>query len=157
MINVFFEDEEIQEDDLYFMCYMIERIARILHVRNKDVVNRIGYDELVKKISLANVLHSENPLKVADDWIKEYELKNGDFDILDVDKELVSKPPTETQMGKVYKRLIINTLGSNEDYIQGLIRVYNSEICEIIDDYNSSAYYEPSPTIIRSYYNSSFN
>lgn len=157
MINVFFEDEEIKEDDLYFMCYMIERVARTLHVRNKEVVNAIGYDELVRKISLASVLHCENPLKVVSDWIEEHNLKEGDFDILDVDKELVTKPPTETQMGKVYKRLILNTLESNEDYIQGMIRVYNNEICSIIDNYNSSAYYEPTPTIVRSYYNSSFN
>lgn len=157
MMNIFFEDEEITENDLYFMCYMIERVARILHIRNKDVVNAIGYDKLVKKISLASVLHSENPLKVVDDWIKEYDLKKGNFDILEVDKELVEKVPSETQMGKVYKRLILNTLEPNEDYIHGLIRVYNAEICDIIDDYNSSAYYEPLPIIVRSYYNSSFN
>lgn len=120
-------------------------------------INAIGYDELAKKISLASVLHCENPLKVVDDWIKEYDLKKGDFDILNVDKELVEKPSSETQMGKVYKRLILNTLETNEDYIHGLIRVYNAEICDIIDDYNSSAYYEPLTTIIRSYYNSSFN
>lgn len=157
MINIFFEDEEIKEDDLYFMCYMIEKAARTLHVRNKEVVNIIGYDELVKKISLASVLHCENPLKVVDDWIEEYDLQKGDFNILDVDKELVTNPPTERQMGKVYKRLILNTLESSEDYIQGLIRVYNNEICDIIDNYNCSAYYEPTPTIVRSYYNSSFN
>lgn len=157
MMNIFFEEEEIKEDDLYFICYIIERIARTLHVRNKEVVNAIGYDELVRQISLANVLHSENPLKVVDDWIKEYSLKEGCFNILDVDKELVIKPPTERQMGKVYKRLIINTLEPNEDYIQGLIRVYNNEICNIIDNYNCSAYYEPTPTLVRSYYNSSFN
>ncbi len=51
----------------------------------------------------------------------------------------------------------LNTLEPNEDYVQGLIRVYNSEICNIINNYNSSAYYEPTPTIVRSYYNLSFN
>ena len=49
MMNVFFKDEEIKEDDLYFMCYMIERVARTLQTRNRDVVNAIGYDELAKK------------------------------------------------------------------------------------------------------------
>lgn len=156
MMNIFFEDEEIKEDDLFFLCYMIEKVARTLHVRNKDIVNTIGYDELIKKISLASVLHSENPLKVINEWIMEYNLEEGDFDILDVDKELVERIPSETQMGKVYKRLIVNTLQNNEDYVQGLIRVYNNEICEIIDNYNSSAYYEPLPTLIRAYYNSSF-
>ncbi|WP_252244144.1 MULTISPECIES: hypothetical protein [unclassified Clostridium] len=74
MMNVFFKDEEITENDLYFMCYIIERISRTLHRRNRDVVNTIGYDELAKKISVASVLHCENPLKVVDDWIKEYNL-----------------------------------------------------------------------------------
>lgn len=157
MINVFFEDEEITENDLYFMCYIIERVSRTLHVRNRDVVNAIGYDELTKKIGLASVLHCENPLKIVDEWIKEYNLQEGDFYILDVDKDLVERVPTETQIGKVYKRLILNTLEKNEDYIQGLIRVYNDKICEDIDNYNSSAYYEPTPTIVRAYYTGSFN
>ncbi|MGL5576318.1 MAG: hypothetical protein ACRDCW_12315 [Sarcina sp.] len=156
MINVFFEDEEIRENDLYFVCYMIERVARTLKVKNKEVVNALGYEELAKKISLASVLHSENPLKVVQDWIEEYDLKAGNFDITNVDKELVEKIPTEIQMGKVYTRLILNTLGSNEDYIQGLIRIYNDEICETIDNYNCSAYYEPTPVIVRAYYNEGF-
>lgn len=152
MTNVFFPDEEITEDDLYFMCYMVERIARTLHVRNREVINAIGYDELCKKISLASVLHCENPLKVVAEWIEEYNLQKGEFDILDVDKELVEHTPSETQMGKVYKRLILNTLEHNEDYVQGMIRVYNNEICDTIDNYNCSAYYEPSPFIARAYY-----
>ncbi len=102
MKNKFFPDEEITENDLYFVCYMIERIARELHQRNKYVVNKIGYDELVNKISVANVLHCENPLKIVDEWIKEYNLEKGDFDITDVDKDLAEIIPTPTQMGKVY-------------------------------------------------------
>lgn len=151
MKNVFFLDEEVTKDDLYFMCYMVERVARTLHRRNCEVVNAIGYEELCRKISLASVLHCENPLKVVDDWIEEYGLQEGDFDVRDIDAELVEHIPTETQMGKVYKRLILNTLQRDEDYVQGMIRVYNSPICEIIDNYNCSAYYEPSPVIARAY------
>ncbi|MGL4849451.1 MAG: hypothetical protein ACRC28_11100 [Clostridium sp.] len=156
MRNVIFKDEYVKEDDLYFICYMIERVARALKVKNKYVVNKIGYDELARNISLASVLHCENPLKVEADWIEEYSLEKGNFDILNVDKELVNNLPTATQIGKVYKRLILNTLRSDEDYIEGLIRVYNDELCETIDNYNSSAYYEPTPFITRAYYNGGF-
>ncbi|MGL5415518.1 MAG: hypothetical protein ACRDAU_07650 [Clostridium sp.] len=156
MRNVIFKDEYVKEDDLYFICYMIERVARKLKVRNKYVVNKIGYDELARNISLASVLHCENPLKVEAEWIEEYSLEKGNFDIMNVDKELVTNLPTATQMGKVYKRLILNTLRSDEDYIEGLIRVYNDELCETIDNYNSSAYYEPTPFITRAYYNGGF-
>lgn len=64
MKNQFFEDEEITENDLYFVCYMIERVARKLHQRNKYVVNKISKSELLCLISLANILHSENPVKI---------------------------------------------------------------------------------------------
>ena len=30
MKNKYFEEEEITENDLYFICYMIERVARHL-------------------------------------------------------------------------------------------------------------------------------
>jgi hypothetical protein len=70
--------------------------------------------------------------------------------------DLCEKIPSATQMGKVYKRLILNTLGSEEDYADGMLRVFNNPICEVIDDYNCSAYYEPSPYIARSYYAGGF-
>lgn len=91
MRNIFFEDEVITENDLYFICYMIERVARKLHQHNKYVVNSVEPAEWRRLISLANVLHCENPLKVEQEWIDEYELKAGTFDITDVDKELVDE------------------------------------------------------------------
>ena len=115
---------------------MIERVARKLHQKNKYVVNSIPQNEWERLISLANVLHCENPLKIEAEWIEEI--------------------PSETQMGKVYTRLILSTLQPEEDYIDGMIRVYNDEICDTIDNYNSSAYYEPSYVITRAYNNGGF-
>ena len=156
MKNKFFPDEQITENELYFICYMIERVARKLHQRNKYVVNAISKDEWERLISLANVLHCENPLKIEEEWIEEYGLKKGDFDITNVENELVSEIPSETQIGKVYMRLILATLQPDENYIDGMIRVYNDELCEVIDNYNSSAYYEPSYVITRAYHNGGF-
>ncbi|MBR1628433.1 MAG: hypothetical protein IJ679_04085 [Lachnospiraceae bacterium] len=151
MKNIYFPDEDVERDDLFFICYMIERVARLIHQRNKYVVNTIGRDGLYHLISVANVLHSENPLKVEDDWVKEYSLQSGDFDITKVDKELAERVPTALEMGNVYKRLIVHTMNSKEDYVDGIIRVYNNEICDVIDNYNGSAFYEPSYVIARAY------
>lgn len=156
MINKYFPDETIQKNDLYFICYMIERVARRLHQRNRYVVNNIGKEELEHLISVANVLHSENPLTVEDDWIREYALVQGNFDITIVDRDLVEKIPSPTQMGKVYQRLISDTLGQNETEVEGMLRVYNNTICDTIDNYNCSAYYEPSYVIARAYRNGGF-
>ena len=156
MTNKFFPEVQIRENDLYFLCYMIERVARKLHQRNKYIVNSIQKDEWERLISLANVLHCENPLKIEAEWIEEYSLEKGEFDITEVDPDLVNEIPSETQMGKVYTRLILSTLQPGEDYIDGMIRVYNDEICDMIDNYNSSAYYEPSYVITRAYNNGGF-
>ena len=156
MTNIYFPDEEITVNDLYFICYMIERVARKLHQRNRYVVNRIGKEELKHLISVANVLHAENPLAVEDAWIHDYALEKGDADVTLVDNELVDKIPTPLQMGKVYQRLIVDTLQPDENYVDGIIRVYNDEICDVIDNYNCSAYYEPSYVVARAYLNGGF-
>ena len=156
MNNVYFPDEEVTVNDLYFVCYMIERVARQLKQPNTYVANRMGHDELAKKLSLASVLHSENPLAVAAEWIEEFDLQKGLYDVTAVNTELCNRIPTETQMGKVYKRLILSTLQDGEDFADAILRVYNNPICETIDNYNSSAYYEPSPYIAQSYYAGEF-
>ena len=156
MTNIYFPDEEITKNDLYFMCYMIERVARRLHQKNEYVVNSMGKEALEHLISVANVLHCENPLQVEDDWNDEYHLEQGEFDITDIDTELAEKVPTPTEMGKVYQRLIVDTGLPDENYVDGIIRVYNDNICDTIDNYNCSAFYEPSYVIARAYHNGGF-
>lgn len=156
MKNIYFPDENISHNDLYFMCYMIERVSRKIHQHNKYTVNAIGKTNLEHLISLANVLHSKNPLEVEKEWIDDYNLVMGEFDIRNVDKSLVSVIPSETQIAKVYKRLIISTLQPNEDYVDGLLRIYNNDICQTIDNYNCSAFYEPSYVITRAYNSNGF-
>ena len=46
MTNIYFPDEKIKKDDLFFICYMIERVARRLHQKNKYIVNQIGKKNL---------------------------------------------------------------------------------------------------------------
>lgn len=156
MKNIYFPDEEITENDLFFICSMIERVARIIHQRNKYVVNTIGKKNMHHLLSCANVLHCDNPVKVAHEWIENYQLQNGNFDITEVDRELVEHIPDPLAIGAVYQRLITNTMTSNEDYVDGIFRVYNNPICEVIDNYNASAYYEPSYVIARAYQNGGF-
>lgn len=156
MRNKYFPDEEISLNDLYFVCYMIERVARQLRQRNRYVVNAIGREGIYHLLSCASAQHAENPEKVATDWIADYELQTGNFDITDVDRELATVIPSALDMGAVYHRLIRDTLTSQEDYVDGILRVYNDELCDVLDDYNCSAFYEPSYVIARAYQNGEF-
>ncbi len=156
MTNMYFPDEEIRKNDLYFVCYMIERVARKIKQKNRYVVNTIGKEELKHLLSVANVLHAENPLDVEEEWIAEYALAQGDFDITNVNRELVKMIPSAIQMGKVYQRLISDTMQPQEDFADGILRIYNDDICHVIDNYNCSAYYEPSYVIARAYHAGGF-
>ncbi len=156
MTNIYFPEEEITQNDLYFVCYMIERVARRIHQKKKYVVNKIGKAALEHLISLANVLHSKNPVTVEEEWIEEYQLETGNIDVTKVDSELVLEIPSTTQIGKVYQRLIEDTLNPTENYVDAMIRIYNDDICNVIDNYNCSAYYEPSYVVAKAYRNGGF-
>lgn len=155
MINKYF-DEPIVENDLFFICFLIEKVSRHIHQRNAYVVNKLGYDNLYHLTSVANVLHCENSDQVVCDVIEEYGLEQGDFHIENVNRELCTNIPTEFDMGKVYTRLIVDTLYPDEDYIKGILRIYNDEICRTLDNYNNGSYYEPSYVIARAYKNGEF-
>ena len=58
--NIYFPDRETTFDDLKFVCYMIERTARRIKQPNAYVADHIGKDELLRNLSLADVLHCES-------------------------------------------------------------------------------------------------
>ncbi|MCI8292430.1 MAG: DUF3990 domain-containing protein [Hespellia sp.] len=54
------------------------------------------------------------------------------------------------------RRLISDTAIPGETEVEGILRVYNRPLCAVIDNYNCSAYYEPSYVIARAHQNGSF-
>lgn len=155
MCNIYFPDEQITFNDLYFVCYMIERVARAIKQPNRYVVERIGSDGLARQLSIADTNHCLNPEQVVNDWKEEYHLEKGTTDVTHVDSRFTDTIPSATQMGKVYARLI-ETVSQGKDLVQSMQKVYASPICEVIDNYNSSAYYEPSYVQVRAYQNGFF-
>lgn len=155
MSNIYFPDEQITYNDLYFVCYMIERVARAIKQPNRYVVERIGGKGLARQLSIANTNHCLNPEQLISDWKEEYHLENGTTDVTRVDSRFTDIVPSATQMGKVYARLI-ETVSQGQDLVQSMQKVYASPICDVIDNYNSSAYYEPSYVQVRAYQNGFF-
>jgi len=155
MNNIYFPDEEITFNDLYFVCYMIERTARSIKQRNRYVVEKMGCAGLARQLSIAETNHCLPHQEVVDSWKEEYGLQSGNVDVTIIDERFTDKFPTETQMGKVYARLV-HSVSEDCDYVKGICDVYASPICDAIDNYNSSAYYEPSYVQTRAYFNQHF-
>lgn len=156
MSNIYFPDEEIGFNELYFVCYMIERTARHLKQSNRYVVEKLGKEALERQLSIASTNHCLNPEQVVADWVDEYALESGSVDVTRVDPRFTDKVPTDTQMGKVYARLILSVSQQDESLAIAMLQVYASPICQTIDNYNTGAYYEPSYVQTRAFYAGAF-
>lgn len=156
MSNIYFPDIEINFNDLYFVCYMIERTSRYIKQPNRYVIDHMKKGDIERQLSIAGTNHCLNPQEVVDAWIEEFDLKEGNTDVTKVDSKFTTTFPSETQMGKVYARLVESVLQPNENYADGIINVYTSPICEVIDNYNTGAYFEPSYVQTRAYLNNGF-
>ena len=140
--------EPKKENDLFYLCSLIEYIGRATRNHNRVVVNALGEERLKKILSLADVYHSDNIDRVAHDFIEECGISQGGFDITDVDFGV----PTYWDIGKVYKRLIVKVSeGNARKFVPTLKAVYNSRIADYIDNYNTSFYYDSSDCHYKSY------
>ena len=140
--------ETQKENDLFFTCSLIEYIARKTKNTKKKIVEQLGKINIQKIYDLAEIYHSENIEKVADEFIEKADIKDGDYDNISGCKYNV---PTYWDIGKVYKRLIIMVNNNENMYIDTLIEVLSSWIIEKIDNYNSSMYYENPDYIYQCY------
>ena len=132
--------EPKKDNDLFYTCSLIDYIARKTKNKRADVVNQLGKERIQIIYDLADVYHCDNISRVADDFIKEVKIQQGDFDNVG---ECQYSIPTYWDIGKVYKRLIKQVAEDEKiDVVDALVQVYRSFLSNKIDDYNSSVYYE---------------
>jgi len=137
------------ENDLFFACSVIEHIGRETKNRRVDVVRLLGEKEIERLIDLADVLHCEPVEYTAEDLIKKHGITAGNFDNTGECKYNI---PTVFDIAKVYKRLIAAISETQKlPPATALIAAYSSPICDKIDDYNCSMFFENPQYIYLSY------
>lgn len=141
--------EDKNANNLFFLCSLIEYISRKTKNHRNVVVNAIGKNKLQHILDLADIYHTENIDKLSFELIEQYNIKEGIFDIIST---AVYSIPTHWDIGKVYKRLIID-ISKKEDkpVIDILTEVYNSWLSRKIEDFNGSVYYESREYLYQSY------
>lgn len=123
--------------NLFFVCSLIEYIARETKNRRSDVVGQLG-DDLSRIYKYADVFHCEPIEKVADDFITKHIISNGNYDNLSRCKYNI---PDYWDIGEVFARLIEDCY-EEENIINGIKEVYASWIAEKILNFNSDLYYQ---------------
>lgn len=141
--------EDKEANNLFFLCSLIEYIGRKTKNHRNVIVNAIGKNDLQHIFDLADIYHNENIDKLTFELIEKHNIREGVFD--NVLNALYSIP-THWDIGKVYKRLIIDVNKKDgKPKIESLMEVYNSWLSRKIEDFNSSIYYESPEYLYQSY------
>ena len=128
---------EKRKDDIYYVCTMIEFVARATNNRRKDVVKKLTKKNIEHQLKVAEVNHSLSYEQVSEEWIEQYGIVEGNFDTI---KECRYTIPSVTSIGRVYQQLVIETMEVNEE-AQAIIDVFSSFISDEISNFNSNVYY----------------
>lgn len=132
--------EDQRMNDLFYLCGLIEYVARQTKNERKVIVNALGRKGLLRYFDFADVFHCENIKKVTAEIIENYHISDGSYDNLSKINERI---PSHWEIGRVMQRLVVEiSIHSNIDVITALTQLYNSWIVSKIDNYNSSMYYE---------------
>lgn len=143
--------EDKNSNDLFYTCSLIEYIARKTLNSPSDIVNYLGQENIDKIYDLAEVYHSDNIDDVADSFIDKCHISTGQFDNV---SECEYSIPSHWDIGKVYKRLIKQVSEYKSiSLTDALTDVYSSGISPLIEDYNSSFYYDNPNLIFETYKN----
>ena len=73
-------EEPQEEDNLFYLCSLIDYIARKTKNRRRDVVSRMGKETLAHYFEFADVYHCENLDKIRDEIIEKCAVPAGNFD-----------------------------------------------------------------------------
>ena len=128
---------EKQKDDIYYICSLIEFIARKTKNHRQDVIRHFSKADVERQLRLAEVNHCLSFEQVADELIEDYGISDGDFDTV---KECRYDVPSFLSIGMLYQELVLSTM-KTEDAAQGIIDIFSSFISDEISDFNSNVYY----------------
>lgn len=135
-----------EKDDLFYLCSLIEYIARKTSNHRRYVVEKIGKEELDKLYKLASVNHCLSFEQVSDEIIEKFNIVVGDYDTISSCKYEV---PSYRDIGANYKRIILSV--NNGNVIDTLYDVFTSFISDAMSNFNSDFYYQNDSYMIACY------
>ena len=112
-------NREEYKDNVFYVCTLIEYIARKTKNHRQDVVKHFTTNDILHQLV-----------------IEDYHITEGTFDTV---KECQYQVPSETAIGRVYQALVLSLYADN--YAQGILDVFASFISDEISDFNSNVYY----------------
>lgn len=129
---------ENEKNDFFYVCSLIEYIARKTKNHRGKIVQRIGEAGIEKLLKDAEVNHCLSFEQVSDEVIDYYRIKEGDFDTVSNCKYTV---PGYQDIGKLYSILIEDCAEKGAE-VKELMQIFCSFISDAISNFNSDLYYQ---------------
>lgn len=139
--------DDKRKDDIFYVCTLIEFIARITKNRRSDVIRKFTEEDVEHQLKVAEVNHCLSFEQVSDELIEEYDITDGAFDSV---KECKYAVPSVTSIGRVYQQLVLSATKAGR-VEKAIIDVFSSFISDEISDFNSNVYYS-NPDYLRCSY-----
>lgn len=131
-------------NDVYYTASLIEYVGRKTKNHRSVIVRNLEIEGIQLLLDAAPENHCLPMEQVADELIEDYEIQSGSFDSVGECKYAV---PSETRIGKIYARLVINISKSEEEYAEKLFEVFTSSLSDAVSDFNSSLFFAPADEI----------
>ena len=125
-------------NNLFFICSLIEYIGRVNKQCRKSVVDYLGKENINRIYEYADIFHCEPIEKIATEFIERCQIPKGEFDNVRMCKYTI---PDYWDIGEVYERLI-EDIYNDAEIEKGIWEIYHSWIDAHISDYNTDFYYQ---------------
>ena len=129
---------ETERNDLFYVCSLIEYIARKTANRRQIVVEALGEGGIKKQLLDAGVNHCLSFEQVSDELIEQYHIPTGDFDTITGCKYSI---PSYLDIGKLYAIMIEDCAEPGKEASE-LIQIFSSFISDEISNFKTGLYYE---------------
>ena len=129
---------ETERNDLFYVCSLIEYIARKTTNRRRIVVEALGEEGVKKQLLDAGVNHCLSFEQVSDELIEQYHIPTGDFDTITGCKYSI---PSYLDIGKLYAIMIEDCAEPGKEASE-LIQIFSSFISDEISNFKTGLYYE---------------
>lgn len=127
-----------EKNDLFYVCSLVEFIARMTKNKRGVVAQCLGRDGVKKELKDASVNHSLSFEQVGEEVVNRYSIPQGEFETVKNCKYTV---PSYTDIGRLYSIMIMDCAKPGEES-EMLIKIFSSVISDYISNFNSDCYYQ---------------
>lgn len=129
---------EKTRNDLFYVCSLIEFIARKTLNKRGVIVDALGTAGVQKQLSDAGVNHCLSFEQVSDEVIETYHIENGTFDMISGCEYSI---PSYTDIGKLYTTIISECTEEGKE-VEELMKLFKSFISDEISNFETGLYYQ---------------